>query len=222
MKNPRPKEKIIIEDIRNHFRLKKEENETAIKDKGNLFRVKKKEIKAIKDIVLRNIKNYFKYKKQEGNCYKLARVCNVWSNNYIEYKSNGDQNRTLPAEENLYKIRPYLRDIINDLKESDTWKIQLTTTINFISSKDDNDEDRLMHSKSDNIEIIISDQADEVIKNLFDSLKNRYQNKLHSIRCSKFVFDCVQFLYYKCHKINFNHGGLYIDSPYWIKIKRQQ
>ena len=42
MKNPRPKEKIIIEDIRNHFRLKKEENETAIKDKGNLFRVKKK------------------------------------------------------------------------------------------------------------------------------------------------------------------------------------
>ena len=32
-----------------------------------------------------------------------------------------------------------------------------------------------MHSKSDNIEIMISDEADEVIKELCDSLKNRYQ-----------------------------------------------
>ena len=37
-----------------------------------------------------------------------------------------------------------------------------------------------MHSKSDNIEIMISDEADEVIKGLFDSLKNRYQNNLES------------------------------------------
>ena len=67
----------------------------------------------------------------------------------------------LSVEEHLYKIRPYLRDFINDLKQSDTWKIQLTITINFISSKDDNDEDRVMHSKSDNIEILSSDEADK-------------------------------------------------------------
>ena len=36
-------------------------------------------------------------------------------------------------EEYLDKIRPYLKDIINDLKKSDTWAIQLRTTINFIS-----------------------------------------------------------------------------------------
>ena len=35
---------------------------------------------------------------------------------------------------------------------------------NFISSKDDNDEDRVMHSKSDNIEIMSRDEADEVKK----------------------------------------------------------
>ena len=35
-----------------------------------------------------------------------------------------------------------------------------------------------MHSKSDNIEIVINDEEDEVIKELFDSLKNRYQNNL--------------------------------------------
>ena len=35
----------------------------------------------------------------------------------------------LPIEEYLDKIRPYLRDIVNDVKQSDTWKIQLTITI---------------------------------------------------------------------------------------------
>ena len=46
-------------------------------------------------------------------------------------------------------------------------KFKVTIRINFISSKK---EERVMHSKSDNIEIMISDKAAEVIKNLFDSL----------------------------------------------------
>ena len=37
---------------------------------------------------------------------------------------------------------------------------------------------------------------------------------------SEFVFDYVQLLYYKCHKINANHDGSYIDSPDWIKKKK--
>ena len=43
------------------------------------------------------------------------------------------------------------------------WKIQLTITNNFISSLD-NDEECVMHLKSDTIEIMINDEADEVIK----------------------------------------------------------
>ena len=74
-----------------------------------------------------------------------------------------------------------------------------------------------MHSKSDNIEIMVNDEADEVIKELFDSLKNRYQNDFESIKGSEIVFDYFQLLYYKCHKINPNHHGSYIDSPDWIK-----
>ena len=35
-----------------------------------------------------------------------------------------------------------------------------------------------MHLKYDNIEIMISEKADEVIKELFDLLKNRCQNSL--------------------------------------------
>ena len=124
------------------------------------------------------------------------------------------------VQEYLDKIRPYLRDIVNDLKQSDKWKIQLTITINFISSKYDHDEERVMHSKSDNKEIMISDEADEAMKKHSDSLKNRYQNNLQSMRGSEFVFDYVQLLYYKCHRINFNCGGLYIGSPDWIKNKK--
>ena len=48
---------------------------------------------------------------------------------------------------------------------------------NFISSRD-NDKEHVMHSKSDNIEIMISNEGDEVIEEPFDSLKNRYQNNL--------------------------------------------
>ena len=50
----------------------------------------------------------------------------------------------------------------------------LTTAINFISSKDNNEQNYIMHSRSDNIEIMGKDKADEVIKKSFDSLENRY------------------------------------------------
>ena len=45
-----------------------------------------------------------------------------------------------------------------------------------------------MHSKSDNIEIMINDEADKVIEELFDSLKNRHQNNLKSMKGSEIVF----------------------------------
>ena len=78
-----------------------------------------------------------------------------------------------------------------------------------------------MHSKSDyNIEIMINDEEDEVVKQLFDSLKNRYQNNLESMKGSEFVFVYVHLLYYKYHKINHNRGGLHIGSPDWIKNKK--
>ena len=57
------------------------------------------------------------------------------------------------------------------------WKIQLAIAINFIHSKDKN-VDRVMHSKGDNIEIIIDDEADEVVKKRFKPLTKRYQNNL--------------------------------------------
>ena len=56
-----------------------------------------------------------------------------------------------------------MRDIIIDLQNSDTWKIHLTIAISFIPSKVD--EERLMHAKSENVELM-SYNANLMIKSL--------------------------------------------------------
>ena len=100
--------------------------------------------------------NLFEHEEEE-NCYKLVRVSNFWSNNYIEYESNGNINKTLSIEEEyLNKIRPYSKDTINKLKKSDMQRIQLAIAINLISSID-NGEEHVMHSKSENKEIVMKD-----------------------------------------------------------------
>ena len=59
----------------------------------------------------------------------------------------------------LNKSRSYLKDIKNNLKKSDTWKIQWTIAKNFISSID-NDEGHVMHLKSENMETMINNDED--------------------------------------------------------------
>ena len=86
------------------------------KFKSWIRKYKREETKAIKDRILRDFKNLFEQEGKE-NYYKPVRVGNIWSNNYIEYESNGDRNKT-SVEEYLNKIKPYLRDIINNLKKS--------------------------------------------------------------------------------------------------------
>ena len=50
-----------------------------------------------------------------------------------------------------------------------------------------------MHSKSDDIEIMINDEANEVIKELFDSIKNRYKKNLESIKVVS--LSSIMFIY---------------------------
>ena len=71
-----------------------------------------------------------------------------------------------------------------------------------------------MHIKSDNIEIMMGSETDEIIEELFESLLKRYQEGLEeSMRGSEFVFDSVDALYYDLNKISLSRGGSYIDSP---------
>ena len=142
--------------------FKKTENK-IIKDVRNLFRLKKNE--ATKHKIINDIRNLFEH--EEEDYYKPIQIEIFWSNNFIEYESNGDRNKTGPIEGYLFKIRLYVKGILNDLQKSDTWKIELTVAINFVSSKDDY-EKRVMQSTSNNIEVMINDNGDEVIEELFE------------------------------------------------------
>ena len=154
----------------------------------NLFR-QEKETKVIKDRILRD-ESLSEHEQEDY--YKPV----IGNENYIEHKRNSDRNKKLSVQEYPNKIRPYSKGIRSNRKKSDIWRIQLTIANNFVSSLN-NDGERIMHSKSDNIEIVINDEANEVIKELSDSLKNRYQNNLESMKGNEFFFDYVQLLYYK-------------------------
>ena len=80
----------------------------------------------------------------------------------------------LSIEEYLNKIRPYLSNMVNDLKTQGEWKIQLTIGINFLSSYVTN-ETRAMHSHSDNEEIMIGNETNEIIEEL--NIKNAWKNQ---------------------------------------------
>ena len=85
--------------------------------------------------------------------------------------------------------------------------------INFISSKD-SDETRTMHKKSNNVEIMVGNETNEIIENLFKSSLQKYQEGLEeSMRGSEFVYDSVDVLYYNLNKVSLSRGGSCIDFP---------
>ena len=99
------------------------------------------------------------------------------------------------------------------------WKIQLTIATNFLPSKD-TDETHTMHSKSDNV---LSNETDEMTGERFESLLQKCQSGLEKgMRGSEFVFDSVDLLYYKLHKISLNRTDhIKILQKGW-KTKRQR
>ena len=103
----------------------------------------------------------------------------------------GDKGKNLSIKEYTDVIRLYISDLINNHKTQGRWeihsgnaityhktqgewKINLTMTINFISSKEDSDETRTMHAKSDNIVFMMGSETNETIKELLKSLLQRY------------------------------------------------
>ena len=90
----------------------------------------------------------------QKDVYKAIKIGGAFNDNYVEYKSDNERDKSISIKTYLDKIREHLRKMINDKKKSGEWKIQLVIKINFISSKNFNDV-RDMHSKSDNVEIMM-------------------------------------------------------------------
>ena len=95
--------------------------------------------------------------------------------------------------------------------------------VNFTFSKD-SEETRAMHTKSHNIEIMMGNKTDEIIKTLFKSLLQNYHKDLEeSMRRyipNRYIPNSIDLLYYHLQKIGLKRGGSYIDSPEWLKNKK--
>ena len=72
--------------------------------------------------------------------------------------------------------------------------MQLSAEINFISLKPGSDETRVMYTRSDNEEFMSGDDTNEIIKLLFESFLQRFEENLQNkMRGSEFEFDGITF-----------------------------
>ena len=80
----------------------------------------------------RDVRNLFDLSIDE-DYYKPIKTNDSFNNNYIEYESKGDKDKTLSIKEYLDIIRPILSDIINNHKTQGEWKVHSgnNTIINY-------------------------------------------------------------------------------------------
>ena len=140
------------------------------------------------------VKTAFKEDKEDESGYRIG---------YKLYESRGDKDKISSAEQYLFKIKPYLRDLISEHKtpEYGEWKIQFNMHTSF-TSFEGTGEIRNANILSNNEEVIWAYETEDIINNLFISLKNNYQSEERIMRGgSNFKFESVDRLDYKLHKI---------------------
>ena len=90
---------------------------------------------------------------KEEDYYEPKEIKSAFNGSYVLYESRRDKDTNLALFEYFEKIKPYLRDMIDDYKSKGEWKIQTVMRIIFVSFVDKN-ETQVMHTKSDKIKIM--------------------------------------------------------------------
>ena len=175
---PKPKivskPKIVIEKNQNYDKYKNR----VIRQLKKLFDSKKKEYIDYDDEEYRGIRD-LEYLLEEVNendkdYYKPERVRNAFVNdsgdyNYIVYESRGSKYYN-SLEEYLSKIKPYLEKMIANYISIGEWKLQLTISIRFISSRNP-EQFFIRHSYSENNGIMSGTDINDPVNNLLITLK---------------------------------------------------
>ena len=91
--------------------------------------------------------------------------------------------------------------------------------VNFVSSRDAG-EPRIYYVWSDNVSIMQGRDTDHIIREIFRSFLHNYQEELKMIKGSEFVFESVDLMDYKLHRVRLRRGGSYVKSPEWIANKK--
>ena len=160
----------------------------------------------------------------DDDYYKPILVKSSFDENYKYYENRDDKDKKLSIEEYLDMIKPYLSDLINENKAIENsfneWKIQANMRVNFVSSNDTG-EIRTIFVLSDNEEIRLGNETDDIVKRLINSFLNNYQKEELILRNgSNFVFESVGLLSYHIHKTSLKRGNSYIKSPEWVANKK--
>ena len=103
-----------IENEKNLFAPKiKEIEKNLLELEKNLFKPKKYyHYDDIEYKGIRNVRNLFDWSIDE-DYYKPIITNGTFNNNYIQYESMGDKDKSLSIKEYIDVMRPYLSDIIN-------------------------------------------------------------------------------------------------------------
>ena len=84
--------------------------------------------------------------------------------------------------------------MIDDYKSEGEWKIQITMKIIFISFIDRN-KTQVMHTKSDNVEIMNGTDTSDAIHKRIDSFMKRCQEGLETkMKGSSYIFERIDLL----------------------------
>ena len=128
----------------------------------------------------------------------------AFQNNYSQYQTTSDRKNMLTPNENLKKIEPS----------------QLPMKIIFTPIEDFHDK-RALFVKTKNVEIILGSDTNEIVKELFESIIQKYQELMKcSTKNSSLILEGVELVNYDINKIAINRGGSYIESPTWLKSKK--
>ena len=92
--------------------------------------------------------------------------------------------------------------------------------VDFVCSKD-NGENRTIFVWSDNEEIRLGNETDDIIKRLINSFLNNYQKEeIILSNESNFVFESVDLLPYHIHKASLRRRNSYVKCSEWLINKR--
>ena len=64
------------------------------------------------------------------------------------------------------------------------------------------------------------ENTNAIIRKKCNSFLYNYQQELKRIKRSEFVFESVDLMDYKLHRVRLKRGGSYIKSPEWLENKK--
>ena len=118
-------------------------------------------------------------------------------------------------------IIPHLTKLINERKNNkNEQKIQLSMGVSFMCITD-SEKTGSFYVNSNNEEIRIGDNTNDIIDKLYESFLNNYQKEEQILRNgSNYTFESVDILGIHFHDIKLKRGKSYIKSPEWIANKK--